>query len=324
MKVLCSQRFVSSHIHGEQTSRANDRVRALPSLGIELRPKLSPVNYGFRTTQIVVEDKIPKNIFFMIVDSIHNEVNRKRFTNLSYEARQLRKNLRRLTLDDAAIWELEKKTPVSAPWAVMTLYLGICNILDAIYTGQPIQRFWFLETIARMPYFSYVAVYHLYETLGFWSLDSEVKRLHVAEETNECYHLMIMESLGGGRRWRDRFLARHIGMSYFVLLVILFLLAPKLAYKCSELLESHAVNTYEQFLIENEELLKTIPPPKCSYEHFTIPNAQRNMYEEKVRNDYITPYNLYDVFVNIRDDEQAHTQVMSMLQNLSESPEVEH
>lgn len=33
---------------------------------------------------------------------------------------------------------------------------------------RPIQRFWFLEMVARMPYFSYITMLHLYETFGWW------------------------------------------------------------------------------------------------------------------------------------------------------------
>ena len=46
------------------------------------------------------------------------------------------------------------------------LYDGACLLLDRLYDGRPIQRFWFLETIARIPYFSYVSMLHLYESFG--------------------------------------------------------------------------------------------------------------------------------------------------------------
>ncbi|CAN0037744.1 unnamed protein product [Discosporangium mesarthrocarpum] len=38
----------------------------------------------------------------------------------------------------------------------------------AYYGKRTYARFYALETIARVPYFSYVSVLHLYETLGFW------------------------------------------------------------------------------------------------------------------------------------------------------------
>ena len=46
------------------------------------------------------------------------------------------------------------------------LYDVGCLFLDKCFDGRPIERFWFLETVARIPYFSYVSMLHLYETLG--------------------------------------------------------------------------------------------------------------------------------------------------------------
>ncbi len=56
-----------------------------------------------------------------------------------------------------------------------------------------------------MPYFSYISMLHLYETLGWWTIGTDVRRVHFAEEWNELHHLQIMESLGGDARWLDRY-----------------------------------------------------------------------------------------------------------------------
>ena len=48
--------------------------------------------------------------------------------------------------------------------------------------GRPIARFWFLETVARMPYFSYSAMLTVYELLGWWRRGSELRRVHFAED----------------------------------------------------------------------------------------------------------------------------------------------
>jgi hypothetical protein len=46
---------------------------------------------------------------------------------------------------------------------------ALCYGLDLIYPeNRPIERFWFLETVARMPYFSYNTMLTLYEMLGWW------------------------------------------------------------------------------------------------------------------------------------------------------------
>jgi ubiquinol oxidase len=84
-------------------------------------------------------------------------------------------------------------------------------VVDVIYGNRSYARFYVLETIARVPYFSYVSVLHLYETLGWWR-KADLLKVHFAETWNELHHLLIMESLGGDRYWGDRFLAQHIGV----------------------------------------------------------------------------------------------------------------
>lgn len=106
------------------------------------------------------------------------------------------------------------------PWFVMVPYRALCWFLDVVFEDRPIQRFWFLETVARMPYFSYLSTLFLFETLGWWSGGAEVRKVHFAEEYNEMQHLRIMESLGGDTRWSDRFLARHAAIIYFFVLTL--------------------------------------------------------------------------------------------------------
>lgn len=60
---------------------------------------------------------------------------------------------------------------------------------------------------------------------------------------NELHHLQIMESLGGDQLWIDRFMAFHAAIVYYFILVLLFIVSPKLAYNFSELIEAHAVDT---------------------------------------------------------------------------------
>jgi ubiquinol oxidase len=121
-----------------------------------------------------------------------------------------------------------------------------------------------------MPYFSYITMLHLYETLGFWRRSVDMKRIHFAEEMNEFRHLMIMESLGGDQQWWVRFIAQHSAIVYYFVLCVLWGLSPSLSYKFSEMLESHAVNTYGQFLDENPEILKKLPPPTVAIEYYAL------------------------------------------------------
>jgi len=109
---------------------------------------------------------------------------------------------------------------------------------------------------------------HFYETLGFWRRSSDIKRIHFAEEWNEFAHLQVMESLGGDQKWWVRFLAQHSAIAYFFVLCFLWAFSPTLSYKFSELLETHAVNTYGQFLDENEEVLLDLPPSVAAVDYY--------------------------------------------------------
>ncbi len=39
-------------------------------------------------------------------------------------------------------------------------------IINVLYRDRSYARFYVLETVARVPYFAYISVLHLYETLG--------------------------------------------------------------------------------------------------------------------------------------------------------------
>ena len=108
------------------------------------------------------------------------------------------------------------------------------------------------------------------QTLGFWRRSADMKRIHFAEEMNEFNHLLIMESLGGDQRWWVRWLAQHSAIAYYIGLNLLWALSPTLSYKFSELLETHAVNSYGTFLDENEELLKELPPSLAAVNYYSV------------------------------------------------------
>jgi hypothetical protein len=59
-------------------------------------------------------------------------------------------------------------------------------MLDTIFDGRPLARLWFLETVARVPYFSYISMLHLYESIGWWRIGANVKRIHFAEEVRSA------------------------------------------------------------------------------------------------------------------------------------------
>ncbi len=108
-----------------------------------------------------------------------------------------------LTLSNAAVKRTEHFREknggrVEAHPVSFTLYEIGCKMLDLFFDGRPLARFWFLETIARIPYFVYVSALHLYESLGWWR-EPSLRKIHSAEEWNEMHHLLIMESLGANK-----------------------------------------------------------------------------------------------------------------------------
>jgi Alternative oxidase len=258
---------------------------------------ISGVDYGFvsRSEGVKIDDiggKLgvgpPANIwtlgwnqFFRNLRAMKGEYEDEEDVDLSPTQRKLQDQLDRLTLNSTAIWERETKDgPIEAPWIIKVPYLVLCWLLDVVFEGKHVpSRFFLLETVARMPYFSYITMLHLYETLGFYRRSADVKRIHFAEEINEYRHLLIMESLGGDQRWWVRFMAQHSAIVYFIVLCTLWMISPSLSYKFSELLETHAVNTYGQFLYENKEELMKLPPSVAAIEYYSF-GAADPFYEE--------------------------------------------
>ena len=169
-----------------------------------------------------------------------------------------------------------------------------------------------------MPYFSYISMLQLYETLGWWRRSSEAKRIHFAEEYNEFNHLLIMEALGGDQLWRVRFFAQHAAVAYYFILILVWATSPSLAYNFSELIEAHAVDTYAEFTESNKELLQTLEAPYVAKEYYE--NIDLYIFDEfqtdKPKGSRRPEINsLYDVFLNIMDDEAAHVSTMNACQN---------
>nr|ABF85789.1 plastid terminal oxidase [Haematococcus lacustris] len=233
------------------------------------------------------------------------------------ECAEIRQRLSRLILSNHAVSERERVREaiggkVEAPWYVRGVYNILCLLIDVLFENRPIQRFWFLETVARMPYFSYISCLHLYESLGWWRAAAELRKLHFAEEWNELHHLQIMESLGGDQLWFDRFVGYHSAIVYYWVLVLLYVASPSLAYTFSELLEAHAVDTYGEFLDANEPLLKSLAPPLVAAEYYR--SCDLYLFDE-FQTSNVTPRNpplenLYDVFCAIKEDEGEHVKTM--------------
>ena len=131
-----------------------------------------------------------------------------------------------------------------------TFVLGITiSIIDYLYRGRHFQRFWVLEEIARAPYFAFLSVLHLRESLGLRGpVHIYLMEEHFAQTLNETEHLEYMESRGGSAYWVDRFVARHLVLVYYWVNVVYYWLSPRAAYHLSYEIEMHAAMTYAKYL----------------------------------------------------------------------------
>ena len=122
-------------------------------------------------------------------------------------------------------------------------------IIDFLYQGRDFQRFWVLEEIARAPYFAFLSVLHLRESLGLRGPEHlYLMKEHFAQTLNETEHLEYMESRGGNAYWIDRFFARHLVLVYYWVNVVYYWVDPRSAYHLSYEVEVHASLTYAEYL----------------------------------------------------------------------------
>ena len=217
-----------------------------------------------------------------------------------------------------AVEAAEACTPTEPPLDPLTVGFNRLVIdtmkgaIDVLYDGRDIQRFYVLETIARVPYFSFLSCLHLYESLGAREHVHRM-RMHYAEADNELHHLLIMEALGGADSlwgsisFPDRLLAQHLAFGYFWYCVAIYLLHPRAAYHLSELVEEHAFHTYNAFLKQHEDVLRAQPVPPIAHQYYSSGDALEAFMragdgERRPRK----LHSLYDVFCEVRDDESAH------------------
>ena len=128
------------------------------------------------------------------------------------------------------------------------------SIIDFIYRDLPIQRFWVLETIARAPYFAFLSVLHLKESLGLRTeAHYYLMKEHFAQTVNETEHLKEMESRGGADRWIDRVFSYHLVLIYYWIMVVYYFVAPVSAYHLNSGIEFHATETYLDYFWKHPE-----------------------------------------------------------------------
>ena len=208
-------------------------------------------------------------------------------------------------------------------WNRKTIHTLKGVLFDNLFQGKSVERayarFYALETIARMPYFSYLSVLHLFETLGLWRRAHYLK-VHFAESWNELHHLLIMEELGGNDRWVDRWVAQHVAVGYYWLVVALYMYNPTHAYHLNQMVEEEAFDTYDKFITENRAYLQHQLAPTSAVQYYTgqdlyLFDAMHHEEEGSSKVARRPPCKtLLDCFANIRDDEQEHVKTMAYFQ----------
>eukprot|EP00543_Licmophora_paradoxa_P011674 CAMPEP_0202473936 /NCGR_PEP_ID=MMETSP1360-20130828/92112_1 /ASSEMBLY_ACC=CAM_ASM_000848 /TAXON_ID=515479 /ORGANISM="Licmophora paradoxa, Strain CCMP2313" /LENGTH=323 /DNA_ID=CAMNT_0049101023 /DNA_START=179 /DNA_END=1150 /DNA_ORIENTATION=+ len=213
-----------------------------------------------------------------------------------------------------------------------TVYDVICFFYPVKGTARDFARFYVLETVARVPYFAYLSVMHLRETFGEREL-GEKMRTHYAEADNELHHLLIMEELGGNENLVDRTLAQTMAFFYYWYVIIIYNWSEPAAYHLSELIEDHAFNTYNKYLTEHEDMLKSQPVPDIARKYYVEDNpflfdlfcTVKDRDEDgnfSARRPELS--SLYDVFVNVRDDEKEHWKTLCNLVQYGDMQGVEN
>ena len=74
------------------------------------------------------------------------------------------------------------------------------------------------------------------------------------------YNLMTMESICRDHPYLVRVVAQHLVLVYCIALCFLWMTSPSLSCRFYELRETHAVDACGQFVDENEDALKALPP----------------------------------------------------------------
>mmetsp|Transcript_15986 Transcript_15986/g.30142 ORF Transcript_15986/g.30142 Transcript_15986/m.30142 type:complete len:302 (-) Transcript_15986:169-1074(-) len=213
-----------------------------------------------------------------------------------------------------------------------TVYDIICLVYPVKGTKRDFARFYVLETVARVPYFAYLSVLHLRETFGERELGDKM-RTHYAEADNELHHLLIMESLGGNENVVDRVLAQTMAFFYYWYVIAVYFFSPPVAYHLSELIEDHAFDTYSGYLENYGDALKKQPVPAIAQKYYvednpflfdlfcTVKNTDENGNFSNRRPQLSS---LYDVFVNVRDDEKEHWKTLCNLVQYGDMQGVEN
>ena len=124
-----------------------------------------------------------------------------------------------------------------------------------------------------------------------------------------------------------------MAFGYYWYVVLIYFFNESAAYHLSELIEDHAFETYDNYLKNHEEMLKSKPVPAIASKYYVEDNpflfdlfcTVKDMDENgnfSARRPKLN--SLYDVFVNVRDDEKEHWKTLCNLVQYGDMQGVEN
>lgn len=155
----------------------------------------------------------------------------------------------------------------------------------------------------------------------------------LTQADNELHHLLIMEALGGNSSVIDRTVAQAMAFGYYWYVTGVYSISEPAAYHLSELIEDHAYNTYNKYLTEHAAMLKSLPVPEIAEKYYIKDNpflfdlfctVKDKDQEGKFSARRPRLESLYDVFVNVRDDEREHWKTLCNLVQYDDMQGVEN
>lgn len=160
------------------------------------------------------------------------------------------------------------------------------------------QKFKAIEVIARIPYQSWEVASYVFLSAFH---GNEKKAIELAKtstfsrmaQDNETMHVVVISHIvqreHGASFVMHTFIPVLFSLFYFWAIFILYFVSPRRALELNYLFEDHAFHQYDQFLIEQCEVLKQKP----------ITSEFLDFYGRHVRNEY-------ELFLSIRNDELVH------------------
>ena len=205
-------------------------------------------------------------------------------------------------LNDETCLREYKESCDNHPVSLIPKLLGglLVSAGNLFYGNKPSYlKFRAVEVIARVPYHSWAAVAHTLLTAFY---QNEQKALDLCgdnnfarlSQENETMHVVVISYLVKKEGIKDNVILHTVipmlfAFFYYWMSYIMYMIRPKWSLELNYLFENHAFEQYDQFIDENEEMLK----------------------DRSIESEFLSWYGRehltqYDFFKAVRNDELIH------------------